>query len=144
MGLTYTGATGLLAPVIALNTWTFVMEAWVFGGRIAASPTMDFDNTKPEAQRDAHAPLQVRWRGANYNHLFEQPTQFYAVMLALSSMGSGNDRTNVMLAWAYVGIRIAHSLVQSIVNHIPTRASLFVASSGLLAILTGRAAMAFF
>jgi hypothetical protein len=58
----------------------------------------------------------------------EQPTLFYAttVILALAGEGSG---TNLALAWAYVGLRIIHSLWQSLVNTLPVRITLFVLSS---------------
>jgi hypothetical protein len=77
------------------------------------------------------------------NHLFEQPTQFYAVAIALSLIGA-DDPLNVKLAWGYVGIRVVHSVVQSLYNPIMKRFSLFALSSSVLAALTARGAVAFF
>jgi hypothetical protein len=88
-------------------------------------------------------PHDARWPADNYNHLLEQPTQFYAVALALALLGADDD-LNVKLAWGYVGIRVAHSLVQAITNRIPVRFSLFALSSVALAGLTGRAAQLVF
>ena len=36
---------------------------------------------------------------------------------------------NLVLAWAYVGIRIAHSILQAVVNKIEVRFLLFLLSS---------------
>lgn len=85
-------------------------------------------------------------KGANVlsdNHLFEQPTQFYVIATALSLIGA-DDSLNVKLAWGYVGLRVAHSLVHSLYNPIMKRFGLFALSSSVLAVLTARGALAFF
>jgi hypothetical protein len=48
----------------------------------------------------------------NYNHLHEQPTLFYALALGAQLVGA-DDTVNVGLAWAYVAVRVVHSLVQA-------------------------------
>ena len=73
----------------------------------------------------------------------EQPTVFYAVVLSLALLGAG-DGTNVALAWAYVGIRIVHSLVQAIWNRIEMRFAIFFAASLVLIALTVRALLVVF
>jgi hypothetical protein len=105
------------------------------------------DHAKPSAdtfvEMNNALPHDVRWPADNYNHLHEQPTQFYAVALALALLGA-DDGLNVKLAWGYVGVRVVHSLVHSIANPIMVRFSLFALSSILLAGLTGRAAQVTF
>ena len=49
------------------------------------------------------------------HHLLEQPTIFYAIVFALILMGF-DAAINVYLAWAYVVLRVVHSLVQATVN----------------------------
>lgn len=88
-------------------------------------------------------PADVRWPADNYNHLHEQPTQFYAIALSLIFLGA-DDTTSVRLAWGYVGVRIAHSLVQAIVNRILVRFYLFAFSGAILAAMTGKAALVVF
>lgn len=73
----------------------------------------------------------------------EQPTIFYATALALAVAGSGGG-LNLWLAWAYVALRIAHSLVQALINLILLRWALFMASSLVLVVLAVRAAMRVF
>ena len=60
--------------------------------------------------------------------------------MALALALSGDESTtSLWLAWGYVGLRVAHSLVQSLQNPILTRFKIFVTSSVVLAALTGRA-----
>ena len=73
----------------------------------------------------------------------EQPTLFYAVTLTLALLGAGNG-LNVALAWAYVSLRIAHSLVQAIINVVMIRFALFMAASLVLLAMSVRAAMIVF
>lgn len=53
----------------------------------------------------------------SYNHLHEQPTVFYAVTLALAILGDNHPYT-LQAAWTYVGLRIVHSVFQSLVNKV--------------------------
>ena len=50
----------------------------------------------------------------------------------------------IMLAWAYVGLRILHSLVQATVNIVLVRFAIFIAGTLALALLAGRDAWALF
>ncbi len=135
----------ILAPVIALVLWSFVMWAWLYATRIPAilknkipmSPTM----TKSEL--NAQLPASVRWKADNYNHLMEQPTLFYAVALTLALAGAG-DGINLHLAWTYVAIRVVHSLVQSTTNVIKVRFFIFMAGSLVLLALAMRTALVVF
>jgi hypothetical protein len=90
---------------------------------------------------DGQPPGEVRWKADNYNHLFEQPTLFYAValVLALVTRDAGTDAT---LAWTYVGLRAVHSVFQATINKIEVRFALFFVSSLVLAAMTVRAALA--
>jgi hypothetical protein len=68
---------------------------------------------------------------------------FYAVALALAIMGQG-DGLNATLAWAYVGLRIVHSLVQATINKVMIRFLLFSLSSLVLIALVVHTVMAAF
>jgi hypothetical protein len=72
----------------------------------------------------------------------EQPTIFYPTVIILAMIGEGHG-VNVTLAWAYVGLRIAHSLWQAMVNTImPVRFGLFMAASTCLIVLAVNAVRA--
>jgi hypothetical protein len=135
----------ILAPLITLVLWTFVMWAWLYATRI---PTIRrnkiaLDPYRTKEEFNAQIPANVRWKADNYNHLLEQPTLFYAVALTLALIDAGSD-LNAYLAWAYVGLRIARSLVQAIINVIIVRFVLFIAASFVLLVLTIRAAFLIF
>jgi hypothetical protein len=84
---------------------------------------------------------QVQWKAHNYAHLMEQPTLFYAICLSLALMEMGGG-LNLVLAWAYVGLRVAHSLVQATTNVVRVRFALFLLSSLALVALTVHAGAA--
>ncbi len=138
-------SSAMLAPVVALVLWTFVMWTWMYVTRIPAiiSLRMRLDPTAPRGAQMNELPAQVRWKADNYNHLFEQPTLFYAVGLALALLGDTSTLA-LGLAWAYVALRVAHSLWQATVNVIPIRFYLFSASSLVLFALTVKAALQVF
>ncbi|HEX2876443.1 MAG TPA: MAPEG family protein [Polyangiaceae bacterium] len=135
----------IVAPVVALAAWTHVMWFWMYATRIPAilAAKMKLDPNLPKGQLMATLPPRVRWKADNYNHLFEQPTVFYAVALALAVIGQGAG-LNATLAWAYVGLRVAHSLLQALWNNINARFALFASSSLVLMALTVKAALAAF
>jgi hypothetical protein len=131
----------LLAPVIALVLWTFVMCAWLYATRIPAMVRQKivYDPRRPVEEFQAQLPAPVRWKADNYNHLMEQPTLFYAVALTLALLGA-DGAWNLGLAWGYVGLRVVHSLVQAIVNVILARFAIFIAATAVLLVLSLRAA----
>ncbi len=135
-----TPSPALLAPVLALNAWTFFMEGWMYYTRIPAVTKfkVPIDGSATKEDFNKKIPPSVRWKADNYNHLMEQPTQFYAVALTLAMLGV-DGKTDLALAWGYVGLRVAHSLVQCLGNKIMRRFQVFVLSSGVLAVLTARA-----
>lgn len=135
----------ILRPVVALVAWSMVMWGWMYITRIPAiqRAKMKLDPTMVRGEQMALLPAEVRWKADNYNHLMEQPTLFYALAICLALMGLGDGR-NLTLAWAYVAIRVVHSLVQATWNKIEVRFALFFLSSlALLAMVLSACAAAF-
>ncbi|HXW73146.1 MAG TPA: MAPEG family protein [Methylocella sp.] len=135
----------ILAPVIALVLWTFVMWAWLYATRIPAIRKNKIA-LDPQAMKEAFSaqiPPNVRWKADNYNHLLEQPTLFYAVALTLALLDAGAG-ANCALAWMYVGLRVIHSLIQALVNIIIIRFAVFMVASVVLLIMALRAAILVF
>lgn len=129
----------VLKPLAVLAGWTMVMWLWMYVTRIPAMNAAKIDSKTMVGgtgkDLDGVLPANVQWISHNYNHLHEAPTVFYAVALALALVGQG-DGLNAQLAWAYVGLRIAHSLVQAISNRVLVRFALFALSSLCLIALT--------
>ncbi len=130
---------GMIAPVVALIAWSLIMLIWLYATRI---PAMAKAKLKPgDATKAQMEALPVANVANNYNHLMEQPTLFYAVCFALQFLGQGDEPINIGLAWAYVALRVVHSLVQATVNVIIVRFFIFVLASLALIALTLHAAM---
>src|SRR6266850_4866478 len=132
----------ILSPLVALVLWSFVMWAWLYATRIPAitKNKIVYDPHRPAAEFHAQLPAEVRWKADNYNNLMEQPTLFYAVTLSLALLGTGAG-LNTYLAWLYVGLRIAHSLVQATINSVMPRFAIFMAASVVLLVMSVRAAV---
>ena len=137
----------ILRPTVVLIAWTLVMLGWMLVTRLPAMKAAGVDmatlvGTKA-SDADRSLPPQAQWKAHNYNHLMEQPTLFYAVCAVLALSGTGNG-VNAWIAWGYVGLRIAHSLVQATSNRVRPRFLLFMLSSLMLVALTLHAALAVF
>lgn len=133
----------ILQPVIALVLWSMVMWGWLYATRLPAMirARTRLDPNLPNADLLGGLPARVRWKADNYNHLMEQPTLFYATALTLALVQQG-EGLNLWLAWAYVALRVAHSLIQALTNIIQLRFLVFMAASAVLIILAVRAAIA--
>jgi len=131
----------ILAPVIVLVLWTLAMCAWLYATRIPAlkKHNIVYDPLRPSEEFHAQLPAEVRWKADNYNNLLEQPTIFYAVALTLAFLNAGSG-LNAVLAWLYVVLRIAHSLVQALMNKVMIRFALFAAASIVLSVMAVSAA----
>ena len=135
----------ILAPLVALVLWSFVMGAWLYATRIPAlmKNRIIYDPYRPNEAFHAQLPAQVRWKADNYNNLMEQPTLFYAIALTLALVDAGTG-LNVLLAWVYVGLRVAHSLIHALINVVMLRFTVFIAASIVLLLLSLRAALIVF
>jgi hypothetical protein len=131
--------TQFLTPVLVLVTWTLIMWIWMYATRI---PAMNKAGVDPQDAAHpgtwAHRiPSSVRAVADNYNHLHEQPTIFYALMF-FAALTGGGDATALRLAWAYVILRVLHSLVQATFNRVIVRFSIFSLATLTLMVLAAR------
>lgn len=135
---------GLLAPVAALVLWTLVVWIWMYATRL---PAMQQAKIDPQSAKHpgslAGLPSSARQVADNYNHLMEQPTIFYATALALQIAGE-THAINIGLAWAYVGLRVLHSIIQCTINNVPLRFVVFSLSTFALMALAVHLALALF
>ncbi|MFC1796099.1 MAPEG family protein [Pseudomonadota bacterium] len=136
----------ILAPAAILVLWSLVVLLWVTATRFPAfaKAGLKLSEAAPGSRYvdvEPAMPSKVNWKSHNYTHLMEQPTIFYAavVILALAGEGSG---INASLAWAYVGLRVVHSIWQSTVNIISVRVTLFTLSTLCLWVLAVNAVRA--
>lgn len=126
----------LIQPVVALVVWSMVMWLWMYATRLPAilSMKIKMDPQAVSGEQMSQLPAKVRWKADNFNHLMEQPTVFYAITLSLAYLGAVTEIT-IFAAWAYVGLRVIHSLVQALTNKIELRFAMFLLSNIPLVIL---------
>ncbi|HYE29144.1 MAG TPA: MAPEG family protein [Allosphingosinicella sp.] len=130
----------ILAPVVALVAWTLLIMIWMMVTRFAAMRRKGISLKGRVGGRGGVAlegvvEDEVMWKAHNYMHLVEQPTLFYAIALVLAIAHAGGGYS-LILAWAYVILRILHSLVQTTVNIVAYRFLLWALSSLALIGLT--------
>jgi hypothetical protein len=129
----------MLAPAAVLVLWTMIMLLWMASTRFPALKKLGNGGSNGDGLRNAAAggryqdvehmiDPRVNWKSHNYTHLMEQPTVFYPAVIILHLAGTATT-VNLTLAWAYVGLRIVHSLWQALVNKLPVRIALFTLSS---------------
>jgi hypothetical protein len=122
----------IFAPAIVLVLWSLFMLAWLAITRLPAMSRTGIRLDSIVGGRGVNLegviPDRVNWKSHNYSHLMEQPTLFYVTIVILALVGEGGG-INLQLAWAYVLLRIAHSLVQSLWNRVIVRFTIFGAST---------------
>jgi len=112
----------LLTPVFVLILWTFIISLIMAYGRVRYTRNpQDAAHTK---NLRGMLPDWVERTSDNYNHLFEQPVAFYAITISIALMNNF-DPLMIQLAWAFVILRIIHSLVQLTFNLVFLRFCLF-------------------
>ncbi len=134
----------MLAPAAVLVLWSLIMLNWLALSRLPPlfkQPGGLAATKKGGRGSDLEGvlPESVQWKSHNFTHLMEQPTIFYAAVTIIAIMGPGE--VDVLLAWAYVALRIVHSLWQALVNTVPVRFTLFLVATVCLLVLTIRAVM---
>ena len=124
--------TALLTPIFVLVLWTSAVFLVLAFGRVKytknpqdAAHSKDLKGTMPD---------WVERAADNYNHLFEQPVAFYALTLCIAVINNF-DSFVVQLAWAFVVLRIMHSLVQLTFNLVLLRFFIFVMGWLVLALM---------
>jgi hypothetical protein len=132
----------MLTPVLTLIVWSLLIWIWMYATRI---PAMQRAGIQPQDARFPGSldrlPDTARQVADNYNHLMEQPTIFYALAFYVVLAGH-SDTLNIDLAWAYVGLRILHSLIQCTINNVNLRFALFALSTLALMAIAARQVLA--
>jgi hypothetical protein len=132
----------ILAPVPVLIAWTLVMWLWMYFTRMPAMRKAGISAAKMREKSEMDVlPREVRQVADNHNHLHEQPVLFYALLFYIH-LSDRADALMIVLAWGYVGLRVAHSLYQARINFIPVRFMLYALSTILLMVMTVRSLIA--
>ena len=127
-----------LAPAMVLVLWSLVMLFWLAASRLPRLSKAGIELGSIVGGRgqdlEGMLPANVNWKAHNYAHLMEQPTIFYPTVIVLAVTGAASG-VDVELAWAYVVLRIVHSLVQALWNRVAVRLGIFLVSTLALVML---------
>ena len=136
-------AVSILLSVFVLAALTATMMLWMYATRLPAMRRAGLDPQAAAHTADLRGKLpdSAERVADNYNHLTEAPTVFYAVALGIVVLGAA-DPVHVACTWTFVGLRIAHSLVQATINLVALRFMLFTLSWVALIIIIARAMLA--
>ena len=124
--------TAILWPTIALVALIFAVWVQIPVARvrhIAASPPKRGDLASGDAARRYFAPVDLP--ANNLANLFEMPALFFALVPLLLVTRHGGT-VEVALAWTYVALRAAHSVIHTGLNVVRVRFLVWVASNAVL------------
>ena len=117
--------------MLALMLWTLCVLLLLPLARYRAirAGAVDWDDFAPG--ESARVPEPARRVNRALVNLLEVPFIFYALVLACL-MTARVDATALALAWAYVALRMAHTIVHLSYNRVTHRFIVFAASNGVL------------
>lgn len=126
--------TSILAPAFALAGWTLAVLLRVAFTRIAA---VRRGAIGPDAFRFGETPAvprQAALANRNYMNLLELPMLFHVGCVIACVTGTASAAV-LGLAWLYVALRVAHSLVHLTYNDVLHRLVVFATSNAVLTAL---------
>jgi hypothetical protein len=125
----------ILLPLLTMVFLTFAVWIYLFALRIPETKRLKIDPDELRDRAEAHQILTVSAAASNnLKNLFEMPVLFYlAAMLAMLLLIQ--DVVLVWLAWGFVIVRIAHSLIQCTYNRVMHRFTAYMISCIFLLVL---------
>ena len=133
----------IFLPFLVLMSLTIVVWFVMYARRIPLSIRSGLHPNKLTPQELARiSPPAVSNPSDNLKNLFELPVIFYALTLYLYVVGEV-DALYLALAWTFVGLRIAHSIVHCTFNTVLVRFGIYVLSALVLWAMVVRALLQF-
>lgn len=121
----------ILYPMVVLAFWTFAVLLMVPRARFGAARKRLVSARDFAAGESENVPEDVRLPNRNYMNLLELPVLFYVACLTLYVMQRA-DGPALGLAWAFVALRVIHSVVHLTYNNVIHRMRWFAASVAVL------------
>jgi hypothetical protein len=118
----------ILYPLFALGAWTFLVLLLIPFVRVRSVRRREIGPNDFKFGESSSVPPEVRIPNRNYMNLLELPMLFYVVCVVLYVTG-GASRLDVLVAWAYVGLRVVHSLIHLTYNRVLHRLFAFTLSN---------------
>lgn len=123
----------LIQPMLVLMLLTMLvwLYMYVVRNRYVIRQRINPQLLASPEQLNVMLPEHINRPSNNLKNLCELPVLFYALCL-LIQQSAAVDSWFVGLAWGFVGLRLAHSVVHCTINHVLTRFLLYLMSSLLL------------
>jgi hypothetical protein len=121
----------ILLPMVGLAALTFVVLLLIAFARFRAAARGQVTARDFRYGESSNVPGEVSLPNRNLMNLLELPVLFYVVCLAFFVTGKV-DALAVVLAWTYVALRAAHTVIHLTYNNVFHRLSAFAASNVVL------------
>lgn len=118
----------LVLMILTMGVWLYM---YVVRNRYVMRQRINPQLLASPEQLNTMLPEHINRPSNNLKNLCELPVLFYALCLLIQQLALV-DTVFVTLAWCFVGLRIAHSLVHCTFNHVLSRFVLYVSASLLL------------
>ena len=118
----------ILWPIFALAAWTFCILVLMAVRRVRAAVAGEAGPGEYAFGESPRVPARVALVNRNYMNLLELPVLFYLACI-LAHLTGATSALMTALAWAYVALRIAHSVVHLSYNRVQHRLAVFAASN---------------
>lgn len=120
--------TAIFHPALALMLWTLLVLLQVPIRRFTAYFRKRVGPLDFQYGESAHVPADVALPNRVFMNLVEVPVLFYALVF-IAFLSQQVDAVSVGLAWLYVALRLAHSLIYFTYNHVIHRFAVFATSN---------------
>jgi len=125
----------VLLPMFVQIILTFVLGFWAARVRIAAVRSGAV-RARDIALREPDWPRPVLQVAYAFQNQLELPVLFY-VLTILAWNTHHADLVFIVLGWVFVVLRVMHAFIHVTSNDLARRATLFIASAALLAVMWG-------
>ena len=134
--------TAIFSPMFVMVVLTIVVWAYMYLRRIPFLTASGIDPNEITPARLAEiSPPAVANPSDNLKNLFEIPVLFYVTCLYLF-VTQQVDSLHLYAAWAFVCLRILHSIIHCTVNIVMVRFGIYFLSCVALFVMIGRSALA--
>ena len=124
----------VLYPMFALAAWTLIVLLLIPIARVRSARRREIVVDDFKYGESAAVPPAVSIPNRNFMNLLELPMLFYVVCIVLY-VTAGASTATIALAWAFVALRIVHSLIHLSYNRVLHRLAAFTASNVALVML---------
>ncbi|HIV72342.1 MAG TPA: MAPEG family protein [Candidatus Aquabacterium excrementipullorum] len=124
----------ILQPMAVLALWTLLVLLLVPIARFKAGARGEVELDDFKYGESARVPTATRVPNRVFMNLLEVPVLFYLACL-VAVVTQHATPTLIALAWAYVALRVLHSLIYLSYNHVAHRLTVFAVSNGVAAVM---------